>query len=36
MEDALTQELTAAAAGRKTVKEALSDAAASIDALIRQ
>lgn len=36
MEDALTQELTAAAAGRKTVKEALSDAAASIDALIKQ
>lgn len=36
MQDALTQELSAAAAGRKTVEEALSDAAATIDALLKQ
>lgn len=36
MQDILTQELTAAAAGRKTVEEAVSDAATAIDALIKQ
>lgn len=35
MQDALTKELTAAAAGRKSVDKALADAAATIDALIK-
>ncbi len=36
MQDAVTQELTAAASGRKSVEDALSDAAAAVDALINQ
>ncbi|MGA4506464.1 ABC transporter substrate-binding protein [Propionibacteriaceae bacterium G1746] len=35
MQDALTQELGAAAAGRKTVEAALTDAAAKVDALLK-
>lgn len=35
MQDALTQELTAAAAGRKPVEKALADAAAKIDGLLK-
>ncbi|WP_214110159.1 ABC transporter substrate-binding protein [Acrocarpospora catenulata] len=34
MQDAVTQELTSAAAGRKTVEQALADAAAKVDALL--
>lgn len=35
MQDALTQELTAAASGRKPVDKALADAAAKVDALLK-
>lgn len=35
MQDAITKELGAAAAGRKTVKQALTDAAATVDGLIK-
>lgn len=35
MQDAITKELSAAAAGRKSVKQALTDAAATVDGLIK-
>lgn len=35
MQDAITKELSAAAAGRKTVQQALTDAAATVDGLIK-
>jgi len=35
MQDAVTKELTAAAAGRKTVEKAVADAAAAVDALLK-
>ena len=35
MQDAVTDELTAAAAGRKPVAKAVADAAAAVDALLK-
>jgi multiple sugar transport system substrate-binding protein len=35
MQDAVTKELTAAAAGRKTVDQALADAQQAVDALLK-